>query len=151
MRKRKRKDESYPTKDIISLIVHFGSAITKVKKQKTLSILGQDPETGHLTMEIAKPNKGGRIEDMTADDFTLHSVDLGEATHDTKVGLWKSNNEVIEGQLESLKLSKVRMKAEIEQLNKFITQLVTPLETISRVSVTRNPIISEVQALISQL
>ena len=66
-------------------------------------------------MEIAKPNKGGRIEDMTADDFTLHSVDLGEARHDTKVGLWKSTNEVIEGQLESLKSSKVRMKVEIEE------------------------------------
>ena len=91
-RKRKRKDEGTLAKDTISLVVHSGSALTKVKKQKTLSILGQDPETRHLTMEIAKPNKGGRIEDMTADDFTLHSVDLGEAKHDTKVGLWRSSN-----------------------------------------------------------
>ena len=86
-RKRKRKDESAMTKDIISLVVCFGSMLTKVKKQKNLSILGQDPEIGHLTMEIAKPNKGGRTEDMTANDFTLHSIDLGEARHDTKVGL----------------------------------------------------------------
>ena len=71
-------------------------------------------------MEIAKPNKGGRIEDMTIDDFTLHSVDLGEARNDTKVGLWKLTNEVIEGQLESLKFSKTRMKDEIEELNRFI-------------------------------
>ena len=47
-------------------------------------------------MEVAKPNKAGRIEDMTPEDFTLHSIDLGEARHDTKVGLWKSGNEVIE-------------------------------------------------------
>ena len=71
-------------------------------------------------MEIAKPNKEGRIEDMTTDDFNLHSIDLREAKHDTKVGLWKSTNEVIEGQLESLKSSKVRMRAEIDELNKFI-------------------------------
>ena len=77
------------------------------------------------------------MEDMTTDDFTLHLVDLREARHDTKVGLWKSTNEVIEGKLENLKLSKVRMKAEIEELNKFIRQLVTPLVTISIVSVTK--------------
>lgn len=64
-RKRKRKYESTSMKDTISLKVHFGSTLTKFKKQKTLSILGKDLEIGHLTMEIAKPNKGGRIEDMT--------------------------------------------------------------------------------------
>ncbi len=64
-------------------------------------------------MEIAKPNKVGQIEDMTPKDFTLHSIDLGEARHDTKVGLWRSGNEIIEGQLESLKLSKIKMKVEI--------------------------------------
>ena len=85
-----------------------------------MSILGHDPRIGHLTMEIAKPNKEERIEDMTTDDFTLHSIDLGEARHDTKVGMWKSTNEVIEGQLESLKSSSVKMKAKIEELNKFI-------------------------------
>ncbi len=95
-RKRKRRDEGAPTKDIVSLAVRSGSALTKVKKQKTLSVLGQDPKIGHLKMKIAKPNKGGRIEDMTVDDFTLHSIDLGEARHDTKVGLWRSSNEVIE-------------------------------------------------------
>ena len=71
-------------------------------------------------MEIAKPNKAGRIEDMMPEDFTLHSIDLGEARHDTKVGLSRSSNEVIEEQLESLKLSKIRMKAEIEVLKRFI-------------------------------
>ena len=50
---------------------------------------------------------------MTPEDFTLHSINLREARHDTKVGLWKSGNEVIEEQLENLKLSKIRMKAEI--------------------------------------
>ena len=96
-RKRIRKDESTPAKDAISLAVRSGSALAKVKKQKTLSILGHDLATGHLTTKIAKPKKEGRIEDMTMDDFTLHSVDLGEARHDTKVGLWKSTDEVIEG------------------------------------------------------
>ena len=48
-------------------------------------------------MEIAKPHKGGRIEDMNTDDFTLHLVDLVEARHDTKFGLSKLTNEVIEG------------------------------------------------------
>lgn len=143
-RKRKRKDESTPTKDTISLVVHFGYALTKVKKQKKLSILGQDSEMGHLTMEIAKPKKGGRIKDMTTDDFTLYLVDLGEARHDTKVGLWKSINEVIDGQLESQKLSKTRMKAEIEELNRFIRQLVTPLVAISGVVVAINPTAAEV-------
>ena len=103
-KKRKRKDESVPAKDIVSQVVRPGSAMLKAKKQKTLSILGQDPKIGYLTMEIAKPNKAGRIEDMTPKDFTLHSIDLGEAKHDTKVGLWKSGNEVIEEQLENLKL-----------------------------------------------
>ena len=48
-------------------------------------------------MEIAKLNKGGRIKDMITDDFTLHLVDLGEAKHDTKIGLWRSSIELIEG------------------------------------------------------
>ena len=64
-------------------------------------------------MEIAKPTKEGRIEDMSVDDFSLHSMDLGEVRHDTEVFLWKSMNAVIEGQPEILKLSKVRMKVEI--------------------------------------
>ena len=62
-----------------------------------MSILGQDLEIGHLTMEIANINKGGRIKDSITDDFTLHSVDLGEAKDDTKVFLWRSSNEIIEG------------------------------------------------------
>ena len=85
-----------------------------------MSILGQDPETGHLTKEIEKPTKEGRIKDMSIGNFFLHSVDLGEAKHDTKVGLWKSINEVIEAQLEILKLSKFRMKVQIQELNGFI-------------------------------
>ena len=55
-------------------------------------------------MEIEKPNKIGRIEDMMPEYFTLHLIDLGEARHDKNVGLWKSSNEVIEDQLENLKL-----------------------------------------------
>ena len=58
-RKRKRRDEGASTKDIISLAICSRSMLTKVKKQKTFSILGQDPEIGYLTMEIAKPNKEG--------------------------------------------------------------------------------------------
>lgn len=85
-----------------------------------MSILGQDPEIGLFTMEIAKPNKAGWIEEMTPGDFKLHSIDLGEARHDTKVGLWRSGNEIIEGQLEDLKLSKIKMKSEIEELKRFI-------------------------------
>ena len=71
-------------------------------------------------MEVAKPNKEGRVEDMTPEDFTLHSIDLGEARHDTKVSLWKSTNKVIESQLESLKAAKVKMRAEIDEFNNFI-------------------------------
>ena len=71
-------------------------------------------------MEVEKPKKAGRIEVMTLADFTLHSIDLEEARHDTKVGLWRSSNEVIEEQLENLKLSKIKMKAEIEELRKFV-------------------------------
>ena len=71
-------------------------------------------------MEVAKPNKEGRIEDMTPEDFILHSIELGEARHDTKVSLWKSTNQVIENQLESLKATKVRMRSEIDELNNFI-------------------------------
>ena len=125
--------------------------MVKAKKQKTLSILGQDLEKGHLTMEVEKPNKIGRIEDMTPKDFTLHSIDLGEARHDTKVGLWRSSNEVIEEQLENLKLSKIKMKAEIEELKRFIRQLVVPLATITGVPATENPSAEEVQGFISQL
>ena len=120
----------------MSQAVCSGTAIVKAKKQKTLSILGQDPKIGHLIMDVVKPNKLGRIEDMSPDDFTLHSIDLGEARHDTKVGLWRSSNEVIEEQLESLKLSKIKMKAEIEELNRFIRQLVVPLATITGVPAT---------------
>ena len=100
-------------------------------------------------MEVAKPNKIGRIEDMTPEDFTLHSIDLGEARHDTKVGLWRSSNEVTQEQLESLKLSKTRMKVEIEELKRFIRWLVVPLETITCVPATKNPSAEEVQAFIS--
>ena len=110
-KKRKRKDESTLARDIISQAFCSGFAIVKAKKQRTLSILGQDTETGHLTMEVAKPKKAERIEDLTPADFTLHSIDLGEARHDTKVGLWRSSNEVIEEQLENLKVSKIKMKA----------------------------------------
>ena len=102
-------------------------------------------------MEIAKPNKVGRIEDMMPEDFTLYLIDLGEARHDTKVGLWKSGNEVIEEQLENLKLSKIRMKAEIEELRRFIRQLVVPLATITGVPATENPLVEEVKSFISQL
>ena len=42
-RKRKRKDEGSLAKDTISLAVHSRSALTKVEKQKTFSILGKDP------------------------------------------------------------------------------------------------------------
>lgn len=96
-RKKKRKGESVPAKGIVSQVVHSRTTMVKETKWKTLSILGQDLEIGHLTMEIEKPNKVGRIEDMSRDDFTLHSIDLGEARHDTKVGLWRSSKEVIEG------------------------------------------------------
>ena len=102
-------------------------------------------------MEIAKPNKGGRIEDMTTNDFTLHSVDLGEARHNTKVGLWKSINEVIEWQLESLKLSKVWMKVEIHELNGFIKKLVILLASIYGIPITNDPIATDIQELIFQL
>jgi hypothetical protein len=88
---------------------------------------------------------------MTPEDFTLYSIDLGEARHDTKVGLWRSCNKIIENQLEDLKLSKIRMKSEIEELRRFIRQLVVPLETITGVPATENPTVEEVQALISQL
>lgn len=123
----------------------------KTKKQKTLSILGQDLETGHLTMEIAKPSKVGRMEEMTPEDFTLHSIDLGEARHETKVGLWRSGNEIIENQLEDLKLSKIRMKSEIEELKRFIRQLVFPFANITGVPATENPTVEKVQAFISPL
>ena len=47
-------------------------------------------------------------------------MDLREVRHDTKVGLYKSKNDVIEGQIKSIKISKVRMKAKIHELNGFI-------------------------------
>ena len=43
-RKRKRKDESVPTKDTVSQAVRSETTMVKAKKQKTLSILGQEPE-----------------------------------------------------------------------------------------------------------
>ncbi len=52
-------------------------------------------------------------------------------------GLRKSTNDVIEGQLESLKLAKVKMKVQIHELNCFIRQLVNPLASISGVSPTK--------------
>ena len=48
-------------------------------------------------MEIAKVNKEGTIKNVIIDDFTLHSAELGETKHDTKVDLWRSSNELIEG------------------------------------------------------
>ena len=70
--------------------------MSKVKK-KTLTIFGQDPDIGHLMMEIYEPNREGRVEDMFVDDFSLHSIYLGEARHNPKVGVWKSKKYVIEG------------------------------------------------------
>ena len=132
-------------------MVHPETTMVKAEKKKTISILGKDPEIRHLTVEIEKPNKVGRIEDMTPNDFTLYSIDLGEARHDTKVDLWRSSNEVVERQLESLKLSKIKMKSEIEELKRFIRQLVVPLATIIGVPTTKNPTATKVQAFISQL
>jgi len=43
------------------------------------------------------------------------------------------------------------MKAEIHELNSFIRQLVTPLASISRMSITSDPTATNVQALISYL
>ena len=150
-RKRRRKEENTPTKDAVSLAVSSGSALARVKKQKPLLILGHDPTTRHLMIEIAKHNKEGRIKDMTTNDFTLHSIDLREPRHDTNVDLWNLTNEVIEGQLESLKSSKVRMRLMFNELNKFILQLVPPLVAILGMSVMKNPTIAKVQELISQL
>ena len=59
--------------------------------------------------------------------------------------------DLIEGNLESLKLAKVRMKVEIHELNLFIRHLVTPLVSISRMSTTSDPIATNIQAIISQL
>ena len=70
-KKRKRKEEGVANKETLSLVIYYGSTLSKVKKQKTLSILVQDLDKGHLTMEIAKPTKEGRIEDLNTDDFTL--------------------------------------------------------------------------------
>ena len=66
------------------------------------------------------------------------------------MGLWRSRNEVIEEQLESLKLSKIKMKVKIEELKRFIRQLVVPLATIIGVPANENPSASEAQAFISQ-
>ena len=43
------------------------------------------------------------------------------------------------------------MKSEIEELRRFIRQLVVPLETIIGVFAVKNPTVKEVQAFISQL
>ena len=48
-------------------------------------------------------------------------------------------------------MSKIKMKAEIEELRKFIRQLVVPLATITSVPAIENPSAEEVQAFISQL
>lgn len=138
-RKRKRKEEGVPNKETLSLAIHSRSTLSKAKKQKTLSILIQDPDTRILTMKIAKPTKKGRIKDMFVEDFTFHSIDLEEVRHETKLGLWKSTNDVIEGQLERLKLAKVIMKVKIHELNYFIRQLVTLLASNSGVSTTSDP------------
>ena len=102
-------------------------------------------------MEITKPAKDGSIEDLTTIDFMLQSLDLGEVRHDTKVGLWKSTNEVIEEELEGLKLSKVRMKENIPKIKCFIRKLVAPLTSISGVPPTSDPMTTDIQAIISQL
>ncbi|WP_213081766.1 hypothetical protein, partial [Escherichia coli] len=43
------------------------------------------------------------------------------------------------------------MKYEIEELRRFIRQLVVPLTTITGVPAAKNPTVEEVQAFISQL
>lgn len=88
-KKRKRKEDRVANKETLYLTIYYGSTFSKVKKQKTLSVLGQDLDTTHLTMEIAKPTKEGKIEDLATEDFALHSIDLGEVRHDKNLGLWK--------------------------------------------------------------
>ena len=88
-RKSKRKEEGSLNKETLSLAICSRSGLSKFKKQKTLSILDQDPNIGHLTMEIANPTKEGRIEDLKIENIVLQFVDLKEVRHDTKVGLWK--------------------------------------------------------------
>lgn len=60
------------------------------------------------------------------------------------MGLWKSKNEVIEEELEGFKLSIVRMKAEIHELNLFMKQLIIPLRSILEVSPTSDSIATNI-------
>ena len=105
---------------MISQAIRSRTTLAKIKKAKTLSILDRDPNTGHLTIEVAKPTREARVEDMTSADFEIQSIDLGEARHDTKVDLWKATTEVFYEELEEMKLPKVKLKAEIHELNNFI-------------------------------
>ena len=70
-RKRKRKEEGLLNKETLSLDINFKSILSKVKKKKTFSILGQEPDIGHLTMDIVKPTKEVKLKDLTIEDFSL--------------------------------------------------------------------------------
>jgi hypothetical protein len=150
-KKRKRTEEGTPSKDTLSSALQSGSIVTKIKKAKTLSILGKDPNTGHLTVEVAKPVKEGRIEDLSSNDFELQSIDLGEMRHDTKVDLWKSTTIVIEEELEELKMAKVSLKAEVKELNTFIRQMVSSISGAPVAVSSFDPSNAESQALLSKL
>ena len=101
-------------------------------------------------MEIANPIREARVKDLTTTNFEIQSINLEEAQHDTKVGLWKATTKFIEEELEELKLSKVKLNVEIHVLNSFIWQLVTPLASIAGVPSTIVPTITYIQTIINQ-
>ena len=118
--KRKRIEDETPDKEALSQAIQSRIALAKLKKAKTFSTLSWDPSTGHLTMEIAKPTKEARVEDLTIADFEIQFINLGKFQHEMKVDLWKATTKVSEEELEELKLSKVKLKAKIHELNSFI-------------------------------
>ena len=80
--------------------------------------MATDPSTGHMLMEISKPQKEGKFH--ATNDFQIKMVDFGILVHDSMVNIWKSTNKKIEDMLEELRAEKEMLKASNKELMDYI-------------------------------
>ena len=81
--RKKRCEESAPSKDLIVQATQSQSVSRKAKKQKTLAALATDSSIG----QIAEPQKEGKFCELTTNDLQIRTVDIGSSVHDSMVNI----------------------------------------------------------------
>lgn len=115
-KKKRRCEESTPSKGLIVKVTASQPTSKKMKKQKTMAALAIDPTFGHLLLEITQPQKEGNIDELAPSDFHIRIVDMGILVHDSMVSIQRSTNARIEDKLEELRKEKEALKASNKEL-----------------------------------